>query len=101
MAKTREELQNKISAIDEDIKALETKKAEITEKIKKLSAQKVSLQRDVKELTFKEAEDVLSAENVDMESLIKAIKSGKLDISALKTPTAEQTAPQDNSYSKN
>lgn len=98
MAKTREELQNKISAIDEDIKTLETKKAEITEKIKKLSAQKVSLQRDVKELTFKEAEDVLSAENVDMESLIKAIKSGKLDISALKAQVSAESE-NDNSHS--
>lgn len=84
MAKTREDLQKKISALDEDIKNLENKRDEINSKIKKLTEQKASLQREVKELTFDEAESVLNQADVDMESLIKAIKSGKLDISKLK-----------------
>ena len=84
MAKTREDLLKKISVLDEDIKTLEAKKDEINNKIKKLTEQKTSLQREVKELTFDEAESVLNQADVDMASLIKAIKSGKLDISKLK-----------------
>lgn len=84
MAKTREDLLKKISVLDEDIKTLESKKDEINSKIKKLTEQKTSLQREVKELTFDEAESILNQSDVDMESLIKAIKSGKLDISKLK-----------------
>jgi len=84
MAKTREDLLKKISVLDEDIKSLESKKDEINSKIKKLTEQKTSLQREVKELTFDEAESILNQSDVDMESLIKAIKSGKLDISKLK-----------------
>lgn len=84
MAKTREDLLKKISVLDEEIKTLESKKDEINSKIKKLTEQKTSLQREVKELTFDEAESILNQSDVDMESLIKAIKSGKLDISKLK-----------------
>lgn len=100
MAKIKDKasLQEKYDALSKEIASSEAKKAEIIEKIKKLKAEQESISKQMKELTFNEAEEVLSAENVDMESLIKAIKSGKLDISALKAQVSAESE-NDNSHS--